>query len=43
MKKQYAEIEMALLLLGEEDVIRTSGNEEETLPPIDDENQGEWT
>lgn len=43
MKKQYKELELTLLMLGEDDVIRTSGNEEETLPPVDDENQGEWT
>lgn len=42
MKKQYEEIELTLVMLGEDDVLRTS-DEEETIPPVDDENQGEWT
>ena len=40
MKKQYEELVITLVMLGEEDMLRTSG--EETIPPVDDENQGEW-
>ena len=40
MKKQYEELGIILVMLGEEDILRTSGDE--TIPPVDDENQGEW-
>ena len=40
MKKQFEEIELTIVVLGEDDVLRTSGDE--TIPPVDDENQGEW-
>ena len=41
VKKRYEKIELALVTIGEDDVIRTSigGG---TIPPVDDENQGEW-
>ena len=42
MKKRYERIELILVMLGEEDVLHTSGEEGETIPPVDDENQGEW-
>ena len=41
MKKRYEEIKLALVMLGEDDVIRTSGAGG-VIPPVDDENQGEW-
>ena len=44
MKKMFEQIELTIVMLDEDDVLRTSGEgEEETLPPVNDENQGEWT
>jgi len=42
MKKQYMEIELTMVILEENDVLRTSPVEEETLPPVQDDNLGEW-
>ena len=41
--KPFLHPEISVILLNDEDVIRTSGDEIETIPPVDDENQGEWT
>ena len=41
--KLFEHPEISIIFLKDEDVLRTSNQEDETIPPVNDENQGEWT